>query len=88
MSDPIRSLRFAEREYYDIWNDVEVVELQAITNIGTYTATVPMDIGSSKLRTRPRGLPSVRSERLCTPMSRPMKLALDNSVFVQSVEED
>ena len=76
MSDPIRSLRFAEREYYDIWNDVEVVELQAITNIGTYTATVPMDIGASKLRTRREAFRQYVLSDCAHPMSRPHEVSI------------
>lgn len=40
MSD-LRTLRFAERAYYDIESDLEVVDLLAITNMGSYRAIVP-----------------------------------------------
>lgn len=35
------TVRFCEREYYDIFTDEHVVELQAIASNGTWTATVP-----------------------------------------------
>lgn len=47
----LRTLRFAERGYYDIEHDRNVIDLLAITNIGTYRAIVPADEGS-KLRAR------------------------------------
>lgn len=71
MSDPIRSLRFAEREYYDIWDDREVVELQAITNIGTYFCTVSMEDGASKLRSRREAFRQYVLSDCAHPMSRP-----------------
>lgn len=43
------TLRFAERQYYDINIDAEVLELQGITNSGTFWTTV--EVGTtSKLR--------------------------------------
>jgi len=76
VSDPIRSLRFAEREYYDICNDVEVVELQAITNIGTYTATVSMEDGAAKLRARREEFRQYVMNDCAHPMSRPHEVSI------------
>jgi len=50
----LRTLRFEEFYRYDIFSDEEVVDLMAITNIGTYRAVVPVN-PARKLRLRRDG---------------------------------
>lgn len=40
------SFRFAENQFYDITRDAEVVQFQAITNLGTWHCTVECDRAS------------------------------------------